>query len=59
MMYDIVCPGLTKERGLTLFELFAASFQMIKLRASGAVNGDMKADNASTPTSGKVLTITS
>ena len=56
MMYDIVCPGLTKERGLTLFELFAASFHMIKLRASGAVNGDAKSDS---PSSGKVWRIPS
>ena len=38
-MYDTVCPGLTKERGLTLFELFSATFQMIKLQASSIMNG--------------------
>ena len=29
--YDTVCPGLTKERGLTLFEVFRASFQLAKM----------------------------
>ena len=29
--YDTVCPGLTKERGLTLFEVFRSSFQLAKL----------------------------
>ena len=38
-MYDIVCPGLTKERGLTLFEIFSATFQIIKLQASSIMNG--------------------
>ena len=38
-MYDLVCPGLTKERGLTLFELFAATFHMIKLQANSIING--------------------
>ena len=38
-MYDTVCPGLTKERGLTLFELFSATFQLIKLQASSIMNG--------------------
>ena len=38
-MYDLVCPGLTKERGLTLFELFAATFHMIKLQANSIMNG--------------------
>lgn len=40
MMYDIICPGYTKERGLTLFELFAARFNMIKLDASPTPKGD-------------------
>ena len=39
-MYDIICPGYTKERGLTLFELFASSFNMIKLEASSKTNKD-------------------
>ena len=38
-MYDTVCPGMTKERGLTLFEIFSATFQMIKLQASSIMNG--------------------
>ena len=38
-MYDTVCPGLTKERGLTLFELFSTTFQLIKLQATGIMNG--------------------
>ena len=38
-MYDTVCPGMTKERGLTLFEIFSATFQMIKLQASNIMNG--------------------
>ena len=38
-MYDLVCPGLTKERGLTLFELFAATFHKIKLQANSIMNG--------------------
>ena len=38
-MYDTVCPGMTKERGLTLFEIFSATFQMIKIQASSIMNG--------------------
>ena len=29
-IYDVVCPGLTKERGLTQFELFSAENQIFK-----------------------------
>ena len=52
-LYDIVCPGLTKERGLTLFELYSASFQMIKLRASGVMNGGVKSNNVSKQEAGR------
>ena len=45
-MYDIVCPGLTKERGLPLFELFAATFQMIKAKASSMANSDKAPEQA-------------
>ena len=29
--YDVLCPGTTRERGLTLFEVFRANFQLAKL----------------------------
>ena len=45
-MYDIVCPGLTKERGLTLFELFAATFMMIKAEAANIMNKEANSDPA-------------
>ena len=54
MMYDVVTPGLTKERGLTLFELYAANFHMIKLEASGEVNKDEESNSALAQKSGKV-----
>ena len=55
-MYDLVCPGLTKERGLTLFELFAATFHMIKLQANSIMNGGTKnANNNSEKIQGNIF----
>lgn len=55
-MYDIVCPGLTKERGLTLFELFAATFMMIKAETANIMNKKANADPAlPAPTTGSEL----
>ena len=29
--YDVICPGLTKERGLTLFELHISIYALVKI----------------------------
>jgi hypothetical protein len=51
-MYDIVCPGLTKERGLTLFELFSATFQLIKTQGASIMSKEENPDDASEHTPG-------
>ena len=54
-MYDIICPGLTKERGLTLFQLFAANFQMIKAQAANLMCKEANSDNTAEHTPGNEL----
>lgn len=34
-VYDVICPGLTKERGLTLFELYTVSMHLINKELEG------------------------
>lgn len=49
-MYDVVCPGFTRERGLTLFEVFNVTFYALKLElrryedTGEAVSADRKLD---------------
>jgi len=48
--YDIVSPGLTKERGLTLFEVFRASFSLAKLEFQGRdETGQLKLESSKRP----------
>ena len=54
MMYDIICPGITKERGLTLFELFSANFLMIKMDANDASNEHPTEKNVDQESSGNI-----